>query len=108
MISLVAGVQVAAVVKMMMDNKYNWYIYNGNDQGPVVISPDAHKSHDDLGLGPVGTSQIADENFHSLETIRNSHLGTSPHPERIDPDTLTDEFYFLDQPGQADTQTNFF
>ena len=61
---------------------------NGNDQGPVVISPDAHKSHDDLGLGPVGTSRTANESFHSLETIRNSHLGTSPHPERIDPDTI--------------------
>ena len=48
------------------------------------------------------------KSFHSLETIRNSHLGTSPHPERIDPDTLTDEFYFLDQPGQADIQTDFF
>ena len=32
----------------------------------------------------------------------------SPHPEGIDPDTLTDEFYFLDQPGQADIQTDFF
>ena len=54
------------------------------------------------------TEAASRKSFHSLETIRNSHLGTSPHPERIDPDTLTDEFYFLDQPGQADIQTDFF
>ena len=46
--------------------------------------------------------------FLSLETTRNRHLGTSPHPERIDPDTWTDEFYFLNQPGQADIQTDLF
>lgn len=48
------------------------------------------------------------KNFLSLETIRNRHLGTSPHPERIDPDTWTDEFYFLNQSGQADIQTELF
>jgi pimeloyl-ACP methyl ester carboxylesterase len=46
--------------------------------------------------------------FLSLETTRNRHLGTSAHPERIDPDTWTDEFYFLNQPGQADIQTDLF
>ena len=48
------------------------------------------------------------KSFLSLETIRNRHLGSSPHPERIDPDTWTDEFYFLNQPGQADIQTELF
>jgi pimeloyl-ACP methyl ester carboxylesterase len=48
------------------------------------------------------------KSFLSLETTRNRHLGTSPHPERIDPDTWTDEFYFLNQPGQADIQTDLF
>jgi pimeloyl-ACP methyl ester carboxylesterase len=46
--------------------------------------------------------------FLSLESTRNRHLGTSPHPEQIDPDTWTDEFYFLSQPGQADIQTDLF
>ncbi len=46
--------------------------------------------------------------FLSLETTRGRHLGTSPHPERIDPDTWTDEFHFLNQPGQADIQTDLF
>jgi pimeloyl-ACP methyl ester carboxylesterase len=48
------------------------------------------------------------KSFLSLETTRHRHLGTSPHPERIDPDTWTDEFYFLNQPGQADIQTDLF
>jgi pimeloyl-ACP methyl ester carboxylesterase len=48
------------------------------------------------------------KSFLSLETTRNRHLGASPHPERIDPDTWTDEFYFLNQPGQADIQTDLF
>jgi pimeloyl-ACP methyl ester carboxylesterase len=46
--------------------------------------------------------------FLSLDTTRSRHLGTSPHPEKIDPDTWTDEFYFLNQPGQADIQTDLF
>jgi len=48
------------------------------------------------------------KSFLSLETTRNRHLGTSPHPERINPDTWTDEYYFLNQPGQADIQTDLF
>jgi pimeloyl-ACP methyl ester carboxylesterase len=48
------------------------------------------------------------KSFLSLETTRNRHLGSSLHPERIDPDTWTDEFYFLNQPGQADIQSDLF
>jgi pimeloyl-ACP methyl ester carboxylesterase len=48
------------------------------------------------------------KSFLSLETTRSRHLGTSPHPEKINPDTWTDEFYFLNQPGQADIQTDLF
>jgi len=48
------------------------------------------------------------KNFLSLETTRNRHLGTSPHSEQIDPDTWTDEFYFLNQPGQAEIQSDLF
>jgi pimeloyl-ACP methyl ester carboxylesterase len=46
--------------------------------------------------------------FLSLETTRNRHVGTSPHPDRIDPDTWTDEYYFLNRPGQPDIQTDLF
>jgi len=48
------------------------------------------------------------KSFLSLETTRNRHLGASPHPERINPDTWTDEYYFLNQPGQADIQISLF
>jgi len=48
------------------------------------------------------------KSFLSLDTTRNRHLGSSPRPGQIDPDTWTDEFYFLNQPGQADIQTDLF
>ncbi len=48
------------------------------------------------------------KSFLSLESTRNRHVGTSPHPERLDPDSWTDEFHFLNQPGQADIQTELF
>jgi len=46
--------------------------------------------------------------FLSVESTRNRHVGTSPHPENLDPDTWTDEFYFLNRPGQGDIQTELF
>jgi pimeloyl-ACP methyl ester carboxylesterase len=46
--------------------------------------------------------------FLSLDTTRQRHVGSSPHPERIDPDTWQDEFYFLNQPGQAEIQSDLF
>lgn len=48
------------------------------------------------------------KNLLSLEATRQRHIGTSPHPERINPDTWTDEFYFLNRPGQADIQADLF
>jgi len=47
-------------------------------------------------------------NFTSLDATRQRHIGTSPHPERYDPDTWTDEFAFLSRPGQAEIQTTLF
>jgi pimeloyl-ACP methyl ester carboxylesterase len=47
-------------------------------------------------------------NFLSLESTRQRHVGTDPHPERIDPDTWTDEFAFLNRPGEADIQIDLF
>ncbi len=48
------------------------------------------------------------ENWISLEATRLRHLGSSPHPERYDPDTWTDEFAFLSRPGQAAIQAELF
>ncbi|WP_198960823.1 alpha/beta hydrolase [Bradyrhizobium sp. UFLA03-84] len=47
-------------------------------------------------------------NFTSFEATRQRHVGTSPHPERYDPDLWVDESAFLSRPGQADIQTTLF
>jgi pimeloyl-ACP methyl ester carboxylesterase len=47
-------------------------------------------------------------NFLSLEATRQRHVGASPNPESINPDTWFDEFYFLNRPGQADIQLDLF
>jgi pimeloyl-ACP methyl ester carboxylesterase len=47
-------------------------------------------------------------NLLSLATTRTRHVGSDPHVERYDPDLWTDEFAFLNQPGQADIQSDLF
>ncbi|GHO46017.1 alpha/beta fold hydrolase [Ktedonospora formicarum] len=47
-------------------------------------------------------------NLLSLATTRTRHVGNDPQLDRYDPDLWTDEFYFLNQPGQADIQTDLF
>ena len=47
-------------------------------------------------------------NLLSLETTRTRHLGSDPIVERYDPDLWMDEYYFLNQPGQADIQSDLF
>lgn len=47
-------------------------------------------------------------NFLSLAATRQRHVGNSPHPQRINPDTWVDEFRFLNQPGQAAIQSDLF
>lgn len=47
-------------------------------------------------------------NFTSLDATRLRHVGTSPHPDRYDPDMWTDEYAFLTRPGQADIQAALF
>ena len=47
-------------------------------------------------------------NLLSLATTRTRHVGSDPALERYDPDLWTDEFAFLNQPRQADIQTDLF
>jgi pimeloyl-ACP methyl ester carboxylesterase len=47
-------------------------------------------------------------NLLSLATTRTRHVGDDPNVERYDPDLWTDEFYFLNQPGQAEIQSDLF
>jgi pimeloyl-ACP methyl ester carboxylesterase len=47
-------------------------------------------------------------NLLSLATTRTRHVGNDPNLERYNPDLWTDEFYFLNQPGQAAIQSDLF
>ena len=47
-------------------------------------------------------------NFTSLEATKQRHIGNTPHPERINPDTWTDEYAFLSSPGQTQIQLDLF
>ncbi len=48
------------------------------------------------------------DNLLSLEAARARHVGNDPDVERHDPDLWTDEFYFLNRPGQAEIQSDLF
>ena len=47
-------------------------------------------------------------NLLSLAATRTRHVGNDPNPEKYDPDLWTDEYAFLNQPGQADIQSDLF
>jgi pimeloyl-ACP methyl ester carboxylesterase len=57
---------------------------------------------------PVREIESLKANFTSFEATRQRHIGSSPHPDRYDPDTWTDEYAFLTRPGQVDIQTTLF
>jgi len=47
-------------------------------------------------------------NFLSFDSVRGRHVGSDPHPETINPDLWSDEFAFLNRPGEADIQLDLF
>jgi len=47
-------------------------------------------------------------NLLALAATRTRHVGSDPKVERYDPDLWTDEFRFLNQPGQAQIQSDLF
>jgi pimeloyl-ACP methyl ester carboxylesterase len=47
-------------------------------------------------------------NLLSLAATRTRHVGNDPNVERYNPDLWTDEFYFLNRPGQAEIQSDLF
>jgi pimeloyl-ACP methyl ester carboxylesterase len=47
-------------------------------------------------------------NLSSLEADRLRHVGSSPHPERYDPDAWDDEYAFLSRPGEEQIQLDLF
>jgi pimeloyl-ACP methyl ester carboxylesterase len=85
-------------------------------QAIIVQNAVAHEE----GLGPLWESRKAywrDRAAHeeavmtaftSLEVARGRHVGTSPHPERYNPDTWSDEYAALSRPGQRRIQADLF
>ena len=47
-------------------------------------------------------------NLLSLEATKKRHVGTSPDLSQYNPDLWVDEYYFLNQPGQAEIQLDLF
>jgi pimeloyl-ACP methyl ester carboxylesterase len=47
-------------------------------------------------------------NLLSLATTKTRHVGDDPNVELYDPDLWTDEYAFLNSPGQAQVQSNLF
>jgi pimeloyl-ACP methyl ester carboxylesterase len=47
-------------------------------------------------------------NLLSLQSTKTRHVGDDPNTELYDPDLWTDEFYFLNAPGQAQIQSDLF
>jgi pimeloyl-ACP methyl ester carboxylesterase len=82
----------------------------------VIQNAVAHEE----GLGPLWEARrayFADRaanvskiraNFLSLEATRERHVGTSPHPERYDPDAWVDESAFLNRADQDRIQEDLF
>ena len=48
------------------------------------------------------------KNLLSLETTKTRHIGDDPNVELYDPDLWTDEYAFLNSPGQAQIQSDLF
>jgi pimeloyl-ACP methyl ester carboxylesterase len=48
------------------------------------------------------------KNLLSLATTKTRHVGDDPNIELYDPDLWTDEFFFLNAPGQAQIQSDLF
>jgi pimeloyl-ACP methyl ester carboxylesterase len=57
---------------------------------------------------PIHELENLKANFTSFEATRQRHLGSSPRPDRYNPDTWIDEYAFLTRPGQADIQATLF
>lgn len=82
----------------------------------IIQNAVAHES----GMGPLWQTRRAfwadrathepalRENFLSLAATRGRHLGNDPAIDRYDPDLWTDEFAFLNRPGQAEIQVELF
>jgi pimeloyl-ACP methyl ester carboxylesterase len=113
-------------------NVRNYVLYMQDYGGPVgfrlaISHPDRVRAMiiqnavaHERGLGPLWDERraywkdrVAYEdkvisNFISLKAARERHVGSSPHIERYNPDTWTDEFAALSRPDQTKIQADLF
>ena len=47
-------------------------------------------------------------NLLSFATTRTRHVGSDPNPEKYDPDLWSDEYAFLNKPGESEIQSDLF
>ncbi len=88
------------------------------DRTEAVIVQDAVAHNEGLGANwntrrAFWADRAANEsalrtNLLSLEAARARHVGDDPDVERHDPNLWTDESYFLNQPSQAEIQSDLF
>src|SRR6204780_4339119 len=88
------------------------------ERGEALIGQEAEGHNEGLGAkrktwgafwaDPAFYESALRMNLLSLATTRARHVGDDPNLERHDPDLWTDEYYFLNQPGQADIQSDLF
>jgi pimeloyl-ACP methyl ester carboxylesterase len=55
-----------------------------------------------------GHEDVLRKNLLSLATTKTRHIGDDPNVELYDPDLWTDEYTFLNAPGQAQIQSDLF
>ncbi len=84
----------------------------------ALIVQDAVSHNEGLGVNwnrrrEFWKDRVANENdlrtnLLSLAATRTRHVGNDPNVDRYDPDLWTDEYAFLNKPGQGDIQSDLF
>ncbi len=59
-------------------------------------------------IAPPTKDDAAHQISFRWQATRTRHVGSDPDVERYDPDLWMDEYCFLNQPGQADIQSDLF
>lgn len=117
---------IDALLKQLKIDRYTLYLHDyGAPVGYRIILAHPERLHGLIiqngnayneGLGPKWAkiaaywadpkahSEVIDA-FLSLEATKQRHIAGTSHPERYNPDTWTDEFAHLSQPGQREIQS---
>ena len=88
------------------------------EQAQALIVQDAVAHNEGLGVNWVtrrafwadraANDEALRRNLLSMAATKTRHVGDDPHVELYDPDLWTDEYAFLNSPGQAQIQSDLF